>query len=72
MDVTFYENSEHIITYEDQNEFLRIVRSNFNYNSKELKCDFKYENIETQICERYLQTKQVINMKVFITIQFIN
>jgi E3 ubiquitin-protein ligase RNF213 len=37
--------------------------ANYQYVSKESKLNFRYKNIERQIIERYVQTKQLVNLK---------
>ena len=63
IDVSLFENKEHVITFEENSDLLRIIHYNFTYDSKAYKCIFNYENITNQIVERYLQTKQLIDMK---------
>ncbi len=52
------------------NDLTRIVQANFSYDSKNLKCIFKYDNIEGQIIDKYLRTKPNIELKVRILYVF--
>ena len=59
-----FENKDYLIITNMANDLSRIVQSNFSYDSKNLKCIFKYDNIESQIIDKYLRTKPNIDLNV--------
>lgn len=64
VDVKLFENNEYIIQFDENDDLLRIIQSNFTYDSKNSKCIFRYENITNQVIDRFFQTKPLINVKV--------
>ncbi len=58
-----FENRDYLVTTSTTN-LSRIVQSNFSYDSKNLKCIFKYDKIESQIIDKYVRTKPNINLNV--------
>lgn len=56
-----FESQSQIISFNKNSDLLRILQSNFSYNSQELKLVFRYEKIENQILDRYLRSKAQID-----------
>ena len=59
-----FENKDYLIISNKVADLSRIVQANFSYDSKNLKCIFKYDNIESQIIDKYLRTKPNIELNV--------
>jgi hypothetical protein len=57
-----FDNRDYLIITSKTNDLSRIVQANFSYDSKNLKCIFKYEQIESQIVDKYLRTKPNISL----------
>lgn len=64
VNVKLFDNPEYIIQFYENDDLLRIIQSNFSYDSKNSKCMFRYENITNQIIDKYFQTKPLINILV--------
>ncbi len=68
LSVDMFENADLIIKFDENNDLFRLVQANFMYDSKNLKCVYKFRNIENQLINRYLRAKPKIdiqNMKLF-------
>ena len=65
-----FENRDYLIITNMANDLSRIVQANFSYDSKNLKCIFKYDNIESQVIDKYLRTKPNIELNVRSLIYF--
>lgn len=63
IEVSELENCDNTILFDSNGDLFRIVLANYQYDSKESKLYFRYKNIERQIIERYLQTKQLVSLK---------
>ena len=59
-----FENKEFCVEFDRNKDFLRIIQANFNYDSKNLKYLFNFENIEKQLIDRFLRMKPEIDLKV--------
>lgn len=59
-------NKDYIINIESENELVRIVQSNFSFNSVHSTFVFQYESISERIVERYFQAKPLIDLNVSI------
>ena len=59
-----FDNKDYLVVTNKTNDLSRIVQANFSYDSKNLKCIFKYDNIESQIIDKYLRTKPKIDLNV--------
>ena len=57
-----FDNRDYLVITNKTNDLSRIVQANFSYDSKNLKCVFKYDNIESQIIDKYLRTKPNIDL----------
>lgn len=64
VDVKLFDNPEYLIHFDENDDLLRIIQTNFTYDSKNSKCIFRYENITNQIIDKYFQTKPLINITV--------
>jgi hypothetical protein len=61
--IELFENPDLIIKFDENNDLFRLVHANFWYDSKNLKCVYKFKNIENQIINRYLRAKPKINLQ---------
>lgn len=52
-----FDNPNNIILFDKNRDLMRIVLSNFRYDSKELRYIFRYDNIEYQLIDRYLRNR---------------
>lgn len=57
-----FDSLSQTISFDKKSDLLRILQSNFSYNSQELKLVFRYEKIENQILDRYLRSKAQIDL----------
>lgn len=65
--IELMDNKTHLITFDKNGDLLRIVQSNFTYDSNNVKFIFRYENIEFQIVDKYLRNKCKIDInKMFV------
>ena len=60
--IELFENKELIIYFDENNDLFRLVQANFTYDLKNLKCIYKYKNIENQLINRYLRSKPKIDL----------
>ena len=65
LDINLFENSEFIIQFNTKGNLLRLITSNYEYDSKNSKLIFHYEKIQRQLIENFIQSKPLINMKSF-------
>ena len=68
MSIDMFENADLIVKFDENNDLFRLVQANFMYDSKNLKCIYKFRNIENQLINRYLRAKPKIdiqNMQLF-------
>jgi hypothetical protein len=61
--IELFKNKELVIVCDKNNDLFRIVQANFTYDPKQLRCIFRYDNIENQIIDRYVRTKPLINLE---------
>lgn len=58
----FFDNESELISFDKHSDLLRILQSNFSFNSLELKFVFPYEKIENSILDKYLRSKAQIDL----------
>ncbi len=64
VDITEFDNQENIIPFsEGAADLQKIVQSNFSFDSKNSRCEFRYEQITNQLIDRFLQSKPLVDMK---------
>lgn len=64
VDVNLAEDEEYLIDLDPDSDFLRILKSNFIYDSKESRYWFEFENINDRIIDRYLKNKPYFNIDI--------
>lgn len=63
MSIDMFENADLIVKFDENNDLFRLVQANFTYDSKLLKCIYKFRNIENQLINRYLRAKPKIDLQ---------
>jgi hypothetical protein len=63
LDINLFENSEFIIQFNTKGNLLRLIASNYEYDSKNSKLIFHYDKIQRQLIENFIQSKPLINTK---------
>lgn len=56
-------NSDYLIKFDKNDDLLRIVRSNFTYDSEKLLLSFRYDNIEYQIIDKIVRNKPRVDLR---------
>lgn len=69
-DIENFENQSKLIVFDKYGDLMRILQSNFNYDARNLKFIFYYENIEHQIIDRFLRNKPKINLDTIFLFEF--
>lgn len=65
-----FDTLTNLIVFDKTGDLMRIVQSNFSYDSKNLKFIFRYENIEHQLIDRFLRNKPKINLDTLFVFEF--
>ena len=65
-----FENLANLIVFDKSSDLMRIIQSNFSYDSKNLKFIFRYENIEHQLIDRFLRNKPKVNLDTIFLFEF--
>lgn len=65
-----FENLANLIVFDKSSDLMRIIQSNFSYDSKNLKFIFRYENIEHQLIDRLLRNKPKVNLDTIFLFEF--
>ncbi len=66
LDIKQFDILDNVITF-SENDLLRIVQTNFTFESQKSKKIFSYDSISDQLSERYFQSKPVVNIeKMFV------
>lgn len=57
-------NKDYVVNIESVNELLRIVQSNFTFDSAQSTFSFRFDSISDQIIQRYFQRRPLIDLDV--------
>ena len=68
VELKHFENPEFVISI-TEDELLRVVQSNFSFDSKNSKCLFRFENISNKIIEKF-QDKPLISLANFAVFEY--
>ena len=68
VELKHFENPEFVISI-TEDELLRVVQSNFSFDSKNSKCLFRFENISNKIIEKF-QDKRLISLTNFAVFEY--
>lgn len=63
MDIKQFDIVENIISFSENNDLLRIIQTNFTFESEKEKKIFRFDCITDQISDRYFQSKPVISIE---------
>jgi hypothetical protein len=63
LDINQFENPEFIIQFNTKGNLLRLISSNYEYDSKNSRLIFHYDKIQRQLIENFIQSKPLINMQ---------
>lgn len=69
-----FDNANNLILFDKTGDLMRIVQSNFSYDSKNLKYIFRYESIEYKLIDRFVIVIVTINentsIYIYITVVY--
>lgn len=64
IDANLIENKDYLIDFDSNEEVLKILKSNFTYDSKESRYLFQFENINEIFINRYIKYKPFISTRI--------
>ncbi|CAF0704523.1 unnamed protein product [Brachionus calyciflorus] len=64
VDINLIEDNEYLIEFDPYDDFLRIIKSNFIFDSKESRYWFQYDSIHDRVVETYIRNKPLIETKI--------
>lgn len=71
-EITKFENKDHVINFNESTDLLSIIQANFQFDSKNSKFIFRFDDITNEIAEKYFESKPLIDMKKLITFDYVD